>query len=161
MLVLLFLFMWASSDNLLLIVTCRSFSFEDVISKLSPNLYPLLGLFLLSTKSITYHFEVLKLCKHAQRSEWEGVDGWVGVFLHVNLCMVFSIIFISHSYENVDVSVAVSTERGLITPIIFRAEQKGLATISADMKNLAVRAREGKLQPHEFQVRIGVTFHDI
>lgn len=53
-----------------------------------------------------------------------------------------------------DVSVAVSTERGLITPIIFRAEQKGLATISADMKNLAARAREGKLQPHEFQVGI-------
>ncbi|XP_063868758.1 dihydrolipoyllysine-residue acetyltransferase component of pyruvate dehydrogenase complex-like [Scylla paramamosain] len=54
-------------------------------------------------------------------------------------------------FDNVDVSVAVSTDRGLITPIIFRAEQKGLATISADMKNLAARAREGKLQPHEFQ----------
>ncbi|KAG0716604.1 DLAT component of pyruvate dehydrogenase complex, mitochondrial [Chionoecetes opilio] len=58
-------------------------------------------------------------------------------------------------YENVDVSVAVSTERGLITPIIFRAEQKGLATISADMKNLAARARDGKLQPHEFQMWYG------
>lgn len=56
------------------------------------------------------------------------------------------------SYENVDVSVAVSTERGLITPIIFRADQKGLAAISGDMKTLAARAREGKLQPHEFQV---------
>ncbi|MPC63938.1 Dihydrolipoyllysine-residue acetyltransferase component of pyruvate dehydrogenase complex, mitochondrial [Portunus trituberculatus] len=60
----------------------------------------------------------------------------------------------AHSYDNVDVSVAVSTERGLITPIIFRAEQKGLATISADMKNLAARAREGKLQPHEFQILV-------
>lgn len=59
----------------------------------------------------------------------------------------------ANRYENVDVSVAVSTDRGLITPIIFRADQKGLATISADMKNLASRAREGKLQPHEFQVR--------
>ncbi|XP_050701084.1 dihydrolipoyllysine-residue acetyltransferase component of pyruvate dehydrogenase complex, mitochondrial-like [Eriocheir sinensis] len=54
-------------------------------------------------------------------------------------------------YENVDVSVAVSTEKGLITPIIFRADQKGLAAISGDMKTLAARAREGKLQPHEFQ----------
>ena len=70
--------------------------------------------------------------------------------------MVYISLFISHSYDNVDVSVAVSTERGLITPIIFKAEQKGLATISADMKNLAARAREGKLQPHEFQVRIGL-----
>ncbi|KAK3873484.1 hypothetical protein Pcinc_021514 [Petrolisthes cinctipes] len=54
-------------------------------------------------------------------------------------------------YTNVDVSVAVSTERGLITPIVFRAEQKGLATIATDVKALAARAREGRLQPHEFQ----------
>ncbi|XP_071547903.1 dihydrolipoyllysine-residue acetyltransferase component of pyruvate dehydrogenase complex isoform X2 [Panulirus ornatus] len=54
-------------------------------------------------------------------------------------------------YNNVDVSVAVSTDRGLITPIVFRAEQKGLATIAMDVKGLAAKAREGKLQPHEFQ----------
>lgn len=51
-----------------------------------------------------------------------------------------------------DVSVAVSTDRGLITPIVFKAEQKGLAAIAIDVKSLATRAREGKLQPHEFQV---------
>nr|CAG4641001.1 EOG090X08YX [Eulimnadia texana] len=54
-------------------------------------------------------------------------------------------------YQNVDVSVAVSTDRGLITPIVFNAERKGLASISEDVRNLAVKAREGKLQPHEFQ----------
>lgn len=51
-------------------------------------------------------------------------------------------------------SVAVTTDRGLITPIVFKAEQKGLATISMDVKGLAAKAREGKLQPHEFQVHI-------
>ncbi|KAF4517593.1 hypothetical protein B566_EDAN008582 [Ephemera danica] len=54
-------------------------------------------------------------------------------------------------YSTVDVSVAVSTDRGLITPIVFSAETKGLAEISSEVKELASRAREGKLQPHEFQ----------
>ena len=52
---------------------------------------------------------------------------------------------------NVDVSVAVSTDAGLITPIIFNAHSKGLATISREVKELAAKAREGKLQPNEFQ----------
>lgn len=51
----------------------------------------------------------------------------------------------------VDVSVAVSTPVGLITPIVFNAHIKGLASISKDVAALAVKAREGKLQPHEFQ----------
>ncbi|NXL14195.1 ODP2 dehydrogenase, partial [Setophaga kirtlandii] len=51
----------------------------------------------------------------------------------------------------VDVSVAVSTPAGLITPIVFNAHIKGLAAISKDVAALAARAREGKLQPHEFQ----------
>lgn len=51
----------------------------------------------------------------------------------------------------VDVSVAVSTPVGLITPIVFNAHIKGLATISKDVAALAAKAREGKLQPHEFQ----------
>ncbi|KAK0408067.1 hypothetical protein QR680_003757 [Steinernema hermaphroditum] len=53
--------------------------------------------------------------------------------------------------HNVDVSVAVSTEAGLITPIIFNAHSKGLSTISQEISSLAAKAREGKLQPHEFQ----------
>uniref|UniRef100_A0A8C3VBZ6 Acetyltransferase component of pyruvate dehydrogenase complex n=1 Tax=Catharus ustulatus TaxID=91951 RepID=A0A8C3VBZ6_CATUS len=51
----------------------------------------------------------------------------------------------------VDVSVAVSTPAGLITPIVFNAHIKGLAAISQDVASLAAKAREGKLQPHEFQ----------
>ncbi|XP_004585116.2 dihydrolipoyllysine-residue acetyltransferase component of pyruvate dehydrogenase complex, mitochondrial [Ochotona princeps] len=51
----------------------------------------------------------------------------------------------------VDVSVAVSTPAGLITPIVFNAHIKGLETIANDVVSLASRAREGKLQPHEFQ----------
>lgn len=53
----------------------------------------------------------------------------------------------------VDVSVAVSTASGLITPIVFNAHTKGLAAISTDVSALAGKARDGKLQPHEFQVR--------
>uniref|UniRef100_A0A8C9YBC9 Acetyltransferase component of pyruvate dehydrogenase complex n=1 Tax=Sander lucioperca TaxID=283035 RepID=A0A8C9YBC9_SANLU len=51
----------------------------------------------------------------------------------------------------VDLSVAVSTANGLITPIVFNAHTKGLAAISSDVSALAAKAREGKLQPHEFQ----------
>jgi len=54
-------------------------------------------------------------------------------------------------FDDVDVSVAVATPTGLITPIIRRADQKGLAAISNEMKDLAARAKVGKLKPEEFQ----------
>ena len=54
-------------------------------------------------------------------------------------------------YKTADISVAVSLEDGLVTPIIFNAEQKGLAEISAIMKNLAERGRAGELKPEEYQ----------
>jgi pyruvate dehydrogenase E2 component (dihydrolipoamide acetyltransferase) len=54
-------------------------------------------------------------------------------------------------YDDVDISVAVSIPDGLITPIIRQADNKGLATISREMKDLAGRARAGKLKPEEFQ----------
>ena len=54
-------------------------------------------------------------------------------------------------YEHADVSVAVATPSGLITPIVKAAETKGLAEISTTMKDLAGRAREGKLAPEEYQ----------
>jgi pyruvate dehydrogenase E2 component (dihydrolipoamide acetyltransferase) len=54
-------------------------------------------------------------------------------------------------YDDVDISVAVSIPDGLITPIIRRADQKGLAAISNEMKDLATRAKAGKLKPEEFQ----------
>lgn len=50
-----------------------------------------------------------------------------------------------------DISVAVAAPSGLITPIIRDAGSKGLAQISTEMKDLAGKARDGKLQPHEFQ----------
>lgn len=55
-------------------------------------------------------------------------------------------------YKKADISVAVATPTGLITPIIKDAGSKGLATISAETKNLAKKARDGKLQPSEYQV---------
>ena len=54
-------------------------------------------------------------------------------------------------YDDVDISVAVSIPDGLITPIVRQADTKGLATISREMKDLATRARAGKLKPEEFQ----------
>lgn len=54
-------------------------------------------------------------------------------------------------YNNVDISVAVATDGGLITPIVRNADQKSLAQISNEMKDLAKRARENKLKPEEFQ----------
>lgn len=54
-------------------------------------------------------------------------------------------------YKNVDVSVAVATPTGLITPIIRNAQAKGLVEISTETKELAKRARDGLLQPNEYQ----------
>jgi pyruvate dehydrogenase E2 component (dihydrolipoamide acetyltransferase) len=54
-------------------------------------------------------------------------------------------------YEHADISVAVATPNGLITPIIKAAEGKGLTQIASEMKDLAARARDGKLKPDEFQ----------
>jgi len=54
-------------------------------------------------------------------------------------------------HGNVDISVAVATPTGLITPIIKDADMKGLKTISTEMKDLALRAKEGKLALDEFQ----------
>lgn len=54
-------------------------------------------------------------------------------------------------YLDADISVAVSTPNGLITPIVKAAQNKGLRRISEEVKELAGRAREGKLKPEEFQ----------
>ena len=54
-------------------------------------------------------------------------------------------------YKTIDISVAVAIEGGLITPIIRDAGAKGVKEISVKMKDLANRAREGKLMPEEYQ----------
>jgi len=54
-------------------------------------------------------------------------------------------------YSRADISVAVSIPAGLITPIIVGADSKSVSAISTEMKDLASRAKEGKLQPPEYQ----------
>ena len=54
-------------------------------------------------------------------------------------------------YNNVDISIAVAIDGGLITPVIRNADQKELTSVSSEMKNLAKRARENSLKPEEFQ----------
>ncbi|MDP2329422.1 MAG: pyruvate dehydrogenase complex dihydrolipoamide acetyltransferase [Reyranella sp.] len=54
-------------------------------------------------------------------------------------------------YGAVDISVAVATDRGLITPIVRNADMKGVGQISVEMKDLAGRAKVGKLKLEEFQ----------
>ncbi len=54
-------------------------------------------------------------------------------------------------HRHADISMAVAVDGGLITPIIQRAEQKGLAEIALEAKDLAERARTRKLKPEEFQ----------
>ncbi|PWR25877.1 pyruvate dehydrogenase complex dihydrolipoamide acetyltransferase [Zavarzinia aquatilis] len=54
-------------------------------------------------------------------------------------------------HKHADVAVAVAIDGGLITPIVFNAEAKGLAAIAAETKDLAERARSRKLKPAEYQ----------
>uniref|UniRef100_A0A803MZE5 Dihydrolipoamide acetyltransferase component of pyruvate dehydrogenase complex n=1 Tax=Chenopodium quinoa TaxID=63459 RepID=A0A803MZE5_CHEQI len=53
--------------------------------------------------------------------------------------------------DSVDISIAVATEKGLMTPIIRNADQKTISAISSEVKELAEKARAGKLKPNEFQ----------
>jgi pyruvate dehydrogenase E2 component (dihydrolipoamide acetyltransferase) len=55
------------------------------------------------------------------------------------------------AYQDVDISVAVATPNGLITPIIKQADTKSLRQIAVEMRDLAARARDGKLKPQEYQ----------
>ncbi|MBP6441845.1 MAG: pyruvate dehydrogenase complex dihydrolipoamide acetyltransferase [Sphingorhabdus sp.] len=54
-------------------------------------------------------------------------------------------------YIRADISVAVSVPTGLITPIVTDAANKSLSKISTEVAELAARAKDGKLQPHEYQ----------
>jgi pyruvate dehydrogenase E2 component (dihydrolipoamide acetyltransferase) len=54
-------------------------------------------------------------------------------------------------YNRADISVAVSIPGGLITPIVKAADSKSVSAISTEMKDLAARAKDGKLQPEEYQ----------
>ncbi len=54
-------------------------------------------------------------------------------------------------FKTIDISVAVSVEGGLITPIVRHADYKNIGEIAAEVKELAARARLGKLQPEEYK----------
>ncbi len=53
-------------------------------------------------------------------------------------------------YQSSDICVAVAAEEGVITPIVFKAEEKSLSAISAEVKNLAALAKEGRLKTHQY-----------
>lgn len=55
------------------------------------------------------------------------------------------------SGESIDISVAVATPTGLITPIVSNADRRGLSNISGKVRDLATRARDRQLKPEEFQ----------
>jgi pyruvate dehydrogenase E2 component (dihydrolipoamide acetyltransferase) len=59
------------------------------------------------------------------------------------------------TFSTVDISVAVATPAGLMTPVVVNAHSKGLSAISKDVKSLAAKARDGKLKPEEY---LGGTF---
>jgi pyruvate dehydrogenase E2 component (dihydrolipoamide acetyltransferase) len=80
---------------------------------------------------------VIKALALALRKVPEANAGWGGDTLRL--------------FKTVDISVAVAIDGGLITPIIHKADAKGLVEISEQMKELAGRAREGKLMPEEYQ----------
>ena len=56
-----------------------------------------------------------------------------------------------HVFDRVDISVAVATDGGLVTPIVREADRKGLAALANEVKGLAVLAREGRLRPEQYQ----------
>jgi pyruvate dehydrogenase E2 component (dihydrolipoamide acetyltransferase) len=59
-----------------------------------------------------------------------------------------------YQYHDVDIGVAVAIDDGLVTPVVRRADQKGLVAISAEMRDMAARARDPggmKLKPEEYQ----------
>jgi len=80
---------------------------------------------------------VIKASALACRDVPEANSAWMGSHIR--------------QYKDVDVCVAVSTEAGLITPIIHQANNQGLKSISHAVKDLAARARASKLKPHEYQ----------
>merc|ERR1711983_278497 len=79
---------------------------------------------------------IIKATALASRQVPECNSAWMDTFIR--------------EHHTCDVSVAVDTGSGLITPIVTSADAKGLAEISSNVKELAGKAKAGKLQPHEF-----------
>jgi pyruvate dehydrogenase E2 component (dihydrolipoamide acetyltransferase) len=88
---------------------------------------------------ITFNDFVIRACALALREHPAANSG----FDSVNQAIVL--------FKTVDISVAVTVEGGLITPIIRHADFKNLGEISLEMKELAARAKTGKLKPEEYK----------
>ncbi len=88
-------------------------------------------------KKVTVNDFVIKAVAMALRDTPDANASWMGDSIR--------------RYKHSDVSVAVAIEDGLVTPIIKKAELKSIVAVSDEMKSLAVKAKEGKLKPEEFQ----------
>lgn len=73
----------------------------------------------------------------------------------VKIFIIVNYIFQLKQQSQIDISVAVATPNGLITPIVHNVPGKDVVSISEVVKALAAKAKDGKLQPHEF---MGGTF---
>jgi pyruvate dehydrogenase E2 component (dihydrolipoamide acetyltransferase) len=89
------------------------------------------------SRKVTVNDFVIKAVAMALRDVPEANASWMGDSIRY--------------YKQSDVAVAVSIDEGLITPIIRAAETKSIFALSAEIKELAARARDGKLKPEEFQ----------
>lgn len=94
-----------------------------------------------SRSKISINDMLIKACALACVKVPASNSAWMGAFIR--------------KYKDVDMSVAVQTPAGLITPIVPRANQKGLETIAKITKDLIAKAKDNKLKPEEF---IGGTF---
>lgn len=90
-----------------------------------------------SSVKISINDMIIKAASLANMKVPEANSSWQGTFIR--------------KYKNVDMSVAVQTDFGLLTPIVTNANLKGLAEISKEVKDLAERAKQQKLKPQEFQ----------
>jgi pyruvate dehydrogenase E2 component (dihydrolipoamide acetyltransferase) len=111
--------------------TCRIDSLSAVRAKLNATLAASDG------GKISMNDFVIKASAMALKRFPEANASWHGDFIR--------------QYNKVDCSVAVQTPAGLMVPIVRNADTKGLAAISSDVKSLAAKAREGKLQPQEYE----------
>jgi len=79
---------------------------------------------------------------------------WHGTFIRKYTLTWFLYLIDPNRFKNADVSMAVDTGSGLITPIVFAANTKGLGEIAATTKQLIEKAKANKLTPQEFQVNL-------
>jgi len=88
---------------------------------------------------VTFNDFVIRACALSLREHPNANSGFNAVTQSILL------------FKTVDISVAVTVEAGLITPIVRHADYKNLGEISAEVKELAARAKTGKLQPEEYK----------